>query len=60
MVDFDHYTLGYLTFAFMSLTMLSGAFIFLNKNRKSFWIKMHIALGIITYILMVLTILVVI
>ncbi|ADT84443.1 membrane protein [Thermococcus barophilus] len=59
MVGFDHYTLGYLTFAFMSLTMLSGAFIFLNKNKKSFWVKMHIVLSVITYILMVLTILLV-
>ncbi|WP_457750551.1 hypothetical protein [Thermococcus sp.] len=51
----DHYTLGYLTFAFMSLTMLSGAFIFLSK-RKSLWIKVHIVLSIIAYLLMVLTI----
>ncbi|WP_324736510.1 hypothetical protein VFC49_05480 [Thermococcus sp. SY098] len=59
MAGFDHYTLGYLTFVLMNLTMLSGAFIFLNKNRKSFWVKMHIMLSIVTYILMVLTILLV-
>ncbi|GEM_PF-782733 len=59
MVGFDHCTIGYLTFAFMNLTMLSGAFIFLNRNRKNFWIKMHIILSIITYLLMVFTILLV-
>ncbi|MBO8174202.1 MAG: hypothetical protein H0Z18_02965 [Thermococcus sp.] len=58
MVILDHGTLGYLTFAFMSFTMLSGAFIFLKKNRD-LWIKIHIILSIITYILMVLTILLV-
>ncbi len=51
----DHHTLGYLAFAFMSLTMLSGAFIFLSK-RKSLWITAHIVLSIIAYLLMVLTI----
>lgn len=59
MVLLDHNTLGYLTFAFMSLTMLSGAFIFLSKKKSNLWIKIHIILGIITYILMVLTILIV-
>jgi|Deesub1362B_J571_1020462.scaffolds.fasta_scaffold00012_165 cytochrome b561 len=56
MVTLDHYLLGYLTFAFMNLTMLSGAFIYLSKKNKESWIKIHIALGIITYILMVWTI----
>ena len=51
----DHYTLGYLTFVFMSLTMLSGAAILLSK-RKSLWIKVHIVLSIMAYLLMVLTI----
>ena len=51
----DHYTLGYMTFVFMSLTMLSGAAILLSK-RKSLWIKVHIVLSIMAYLLMVLTI----
>jgi len=55
MVVIDHHTLGYLTFAFMSLSMLSGAFIFLSKKREA-WIKVHILLSILAYILMVLTI----
>ncbi|AIF68689.1 membrane protein [Palaeococcus pacificus DY20341] len=55
MVVIDHYTLGYLTFAFMSLSMLSGAFIFLSKKREA-WVKVHIILSILAYILMVLTI----
>ncbi|AFK21825.1 hypothetical protein [Pyrococcus sp. ST04] len=52
----DHYNLGYLTFAFMNLTMLSGALIFLAKKRKKFWTYAHIILAIITYVLMTLTI----
>ena len=59
MVPLNHNTLGYLTFAFMSFTMLSGAFIFLSKKKSDFWIKIHIALGIIAYVLMTLTILLV-
>ena len=55
MVSFDHYTLGYLTFAFMSLAMLSGAFIFISK-RRALWIKVHVAVSIIAYVLMFLTI----
>ncbi|AMM53061.1 hypothetical protein [Pyrococcus kukulkanii] len=51
----DHYTLGYLTFAFMNLTMLSGALIFLGRKKK-FWTYTHVALAVITYILMTLTI----
>ncbi|HIP75360.1 MAG TPA: hypothetical protein EYH24_01650 [Thermococcus paralvinellae] len=58
MVALDHYTLGYLTFVFMNFTMLSGAFIFLSK-KKNPWIKIHTILAIITYILMVITILIV-
>ena len=59
MIVIDHNTLGYLTFAFMSLTMLSGAFIFLSKKRSDFWMKLHVILSIVTYILMVATILLV-
>ncbi|WP_297092893.1 hypothetical protein [Thermococcus sp.] len=55
MVSFDHYTLGYLSFAFMSLAMLSGAFIFISKRRDA-WIKVHVVISIIAYILMFLTI----
>ncbi|NJE05094.1 hypothetical protein E3E36_02805 [Thermococcus sp. M36] len=55
MVSLDHYTLGYLTFAFMGLSMLSGALIFLTK-RRDFWIKVHVVISIIAYIAMFLTI----
>ncbi len=55
MVSFDHYTLGYLSFALMSLAMLSGAFIFISKRRDA-WIKVHVVISIIAYILMFLTI----
>lgn len=55
MVSLDHYTLGYLTFAFMSLSMLSGAMIFLSK-RRDLWIKLHVAISVIAYLLMFLTI----
>ncbi|ASJ13444.1 hypothetical protein [Thermococcus thioreducens] len=55
MVSFDHYTLGYLSFALMSLAMLSGAFIFISK-RRDFWIKFHVVVSVIGYILMFLTI----
>ena len=55
MVSLDHYTLGYLTFAFMSLSMLSGAMIFLSK-RRDLWIKLHVVISIIAYLLMFLTI----
>ncbi len=55
MVSLDHYTLGYLTFAFMSLSMLSGAMIFLSK-RRDLWIKLHVVISVIAYLLMFLTI----
>ena len=55
MVSLDHNTLGYLTFAFMSLAMLSGAFILISKRRAS-WVKVHVVVSIIAYILMFLTI----
>ncbi|WP_167731292.1 hypothetical protein [Thermococcus sp. GR6] len=51
----DHHTLGYLTFALISLTMLSGAFIFLSE-RKNFWIKVHVVLSVVTYLIMVILI----
>ncbi|WP_167906712.1 MULTISPECIES: hypothetical protein [Thermococcus] len=51
----DHGTLGYMAFALMNFAMLSGALIFLSK-RRDFWIKLHIVISIIAYILMVLTI----
>jgi len=55
MVSLDHYTLGYLSFALMSLAMLSGAMIFLSKRRE-LWIKVHILVSILAYIAMFLTI----
>ncbi|CAD5245255.1 hypothetical protein [Thermococcus camini] len=55
MVSFDHYTLGYAAFALMSLAMVSGAFIFLSKRRDA-WIRIHIAISIIAYIVMFLSI----
>ncbi|ACJ17087.1 hypothetical membrane protein, conserved [Thermococcus onnurineus NA1] len=51
----DHHTLGYLTFALISLTMLSGAFIFLLE-RKNFWIKVHVVLSVVTYLIIVILI----
>ncbi|NJE61936.1 LPXTG cell wall anchor domain-containing protein [Thermococcus sp. 21S7] len=55
MVSFDHYTLGYLSFALMGLAMLSGALIFLSKRRET-WIKAHIVISVIAYIIMFLSI----
>lgn len=55
MVVLDHYTLGYITFGLMSLSMLSGAFIFLSKRRET-WVKVHIVLSILAYLFMVWTI----
>jgi len=50
----DHNTFGYLTFAFMTLSVLSGAAIFLSR-RKAFWTRVHVVLGLITYLLMFIT-----
>ncbi|MCO6040317.1 hypothetical protein [Thermococcus alcaliphilus] len=55
MVVLDHYTLGYITFGLMSLSMLSGAFILLSKKRQ-FWIKVHILVSVLAYLFMVWTI----
>ena len=55
MVVLDHYTLGYITFGLMNLSMLSGAFISLSK-KKGLWTKFHILISILAYILMVWTI----
>ncbi|ALV62949.1 hypothetical protein ADU37_CDS12500 [Thermococcus sp. 2319x1] len=55
MVVLDHYTLGYIAFGLMSLSMLSGAFILLSKKRQ-FWIKVHILVSVLAYIFMVWTI----
>ncbi|WP_297070485.1 hypothetical protein [Thermococcus sp.] len=55
MLALDHYTLGYLTFTFMTLSMLSGALILLSKKNR-FWIKVHITMSVIAYILVVWTI----
>ncbi len=52
----DHHTLGYLAFILMSLTMLSGAFIFLSKKKTNLWIAFHIILSIIMYVVMVILI----
>ncbi|HHI00993.1 hypothetical protein NF865_08520 [Thermococcus aggregans] len=55
MVTLDHYTLGYVTFGLMTLSMLSGAFIFLSKKRQ-LWIKIHVLISILAYLFMVWTI----
>ncbi|ASJ15126.1 hypothetical protein [Thermococcus radiotolerans] len=55
MVSLDHYTLGYAAFALMSLAMLSGALIFLSKRRET-WIRVHIVISVIAYIIMFLAI----
>ncbi|MCA6214611.1 MAG: hypothetical protein PWP49_1513 [Thermococcaceae archaeon] len=55
MVVLDHGILGYITFALMNLSMLSGAFIFLSKKRQ-FWIKIHLFVSVLAYIFMVWTI----
>ncbi|WP_297438136.1 hypothetical protein [Thermococcus sp.] len=55
MVVLSHNTIGYLTFAVMTLSMLSGALILLSK-RRGLWIKVHILLSVVAYILMVWTI----
>ena len=55
MVTLDHYTLGYIAFGLMTLSMLSGAFIFLSKKRE-LWIKIHVLISILAYLFMVWTI----
>lgn len=55
MVVLDHYTLGYITFGLMNLSMLSGAFILLSK-KKQLWIKIHVLMSILAYLFMVWTI----
>ncbi|AEC51695.1 hypothetical protein PNA2_0779 [Pyrococcus sp. NA2] len=52
----DHYKLGYLTFFFMNLTMISGALIVLSKKRTRLWTYIHLILALVTYVLMVMTI----
>ncbi len=52
----SHHTLGYAVFILMSLTMLSGALIFLEKRMNRLWIALHVILGVVTYILMVILI----
>jgi len=54
MVNLDHNTFGYLPFALMTLSVLSGAMIFLS-SRKGLWIKLHAILSVIAYILMFIT-----
>ncbi|WP_297497994.1 hypothetical protein [Thermococcus sp.] len=54
MVSFDHCTFGYITFAFMTLSVLSGAMILLSP-RRGLWIKLHAVLSVVTYILMFIT-----
>jgi uncharacterized membrane protein len=54
-VSLDHYTLGYASFALMSLAMLSGAMIFLSK-RRDVWIKVHIVISVMAYLVMFLAI----
>ncbi|MCD6373810.1 MAG: hypothetical protein J7L37_09780 [Thermococcus sp.] len=51
MVNLDHTTLGWISFGFMNLSMLSGAFIFLSKKR-GFWLKAHVVLSILAYLFM--------
>ncbi|WP_297508333.1 hypothetical protein [Thermococcus sp.] len=54
MVSLDHNTFGYLTFAFITLSVLSGAMILLSP-RRSLWIKLHAILSVLAYILMFIT-----
>jgi len=50
MVLLDHCLLGYASFALFTLSMLSGAMIFLSK-RRDLWIKLHVVLSLIAYTL---------
>jgi len=52
----DHNTLGYLSFALMTLTLATGALYFLSPKWKRHLLYLHVILGILTYIAMFLAI----
>ncbi|WP_457742881.1 hypothetical protein [Thermococcus sp.] len=56
MVSFDHNTLGYLSFALMTLTLLTGALYFLSMRWKKGLLYLHVILGLLTYVVMFLAI----
>ncbi len=51
MVLLDHCLLGYVSFGLFTLTMFSGAMIFLSKERKELWIKFHVVSSLVAYIM---------
>jgi len=52
----DHGTLGYISFGFMSLAMISGAFLLLLKRYKHLVLLLHLFSSLAAYISMLLTI----
>lgn len=54
-MNLDHNTLGWITFGLMTLSMLSGAFIFLNRKNSRIWTLIHVIISILAYVAMFLT-----
>ncbi len=52
-----HYNDALITFVLMTLTMISGALIFLSKRHSKYFVIVHIILAIATYIMMIFMIL---
>ena len=52
-----HYNDALITFILMTLTMISGALIFLSKKYSRYFILVHAVLAIATYIAMIILIL---
>ena len=52
-----HYNDALITFILMTLTMISGALIFLFKKYSKYFIIAHVVLAVATYIMMIFMIL---
>jgi len=52
----DHSTLGCLSFALMTLTLVTGALYFLSPRWKRVFLCIHVILGLLAYIAMFLAV----
>ncbi|WP_167729289.1 hypothetical protein [Thermococcus sp. 9N3] len=52
----DHNTLGYLSFALMTLALVTGPLYFLSPRWKRVLLYFHVILGLLAYIAMFLAI----
>ena len=50
----DHNALGYLSFALMTMALVTGALYFLSPRWKRGFLYLHVALGILAYVTMFL------